>query len=117
MGVPSAATAHRARPGRGVLVAPDLAALQGPTGGRVELPLRLFWSGSDRTFDLDRPGTLRDLYETVLREATRITDLTTYLNHAVLVEVWPRLFLPKGVRLAWEDRHATLCRASATPAD
>lgn len=112
----SAVTGHQARPGRGVLVVPDLDTLRGPTGGRVELPLRLFWSGSDRTFDLDRPGTLRDVYETVLREATRFADLTTYLNHAVLVEVWPQLFLPKGVRHAWEDRHPALRRTGATPA-
>jgi hypothetical protein len=38
-----------------VLVAADLADLTGPAEGVVELPLRLFWSAPDRTFDLDQP--------------------------------------------------------------
>jgi hypothetical protein len=117
----SAATARparprRARPGRGVLVVADLADLAGPAEGTVELPLWLFWSAADRTFDLGRPGALREMYQNVLREATRLTDLTSHLNAAVLVEVWPELFLPKGVRLAWEDRHPVLRRAAAAPA-
>jgi hypothetical protein len=66
--------------------------------------------------DLGRRGALRDMYQTVLREATRFTDLTTYLNGTVLVEVWPELFLPKGVRVAWEDHHPALRRAAATSA-
>lgn len=112
----SAATARRARPGRGVLVVADLAELRGPTGGTVELPLRLFWHPTDRTFDLGTPAMLRWMYEIVLREATRLTDVTTYLDRAVLVEVWPRLFLPKDVRAAWEDRHPRLRAAGTAPA-
>lgn len=100
--------AYQARPGRAALVAASLADLAGPAHGIVELPLRLFWSAPDRTFDLDQPSMLRALYETVLREASRPDDLTSYLNGAILVAVWPDLFLPKGVRRAWEDRHAEL---------
>ena len=59
----------------------DLASLHGPTGGvAVELPLRLFWSSPDRTFDLSEPFQRRWLYQTVLREASRPEDLTSYLN-------------------------------------
>jgi len=102
---------HQARPGRSALVAIDLAELRGPTAGTVELPLRLFWY-PDRTFDLDEPGILAWVYQTVLREATRPEDLTTYLNGDTLVAMWRDLFLPKGVRQAWEDRHPAL-RAGA----
>jgi prevent-host-death family protein len=101
-------TAYRARPGRAALVAASLAELVGPDHGVVELPLRLFWSAPDRTFDLDQPSMLRALYETVLREASRPGDLTSYLNGEILVAVWPDLFLPKGVRRAWEDQHPEL---------
>jgi hypothetical protein len=101
---------YQARPGRGALVAADLADLQGPTTGTVELPLRLFWY-PDRTFDLDEPGMLRWVYQTVLREATRAEDLTSYLNGETLVALWPELFLPKGVRQAWEDQHPGLSAA------
>jgi len=100
--------AYQARPGRAALVAASLADLAGPGHGVVELPLRLFWSAPDRTFDLDQPPMLRALYETVLREASRPDDLTSYLNGEILVAVWPDLFLPKGVRRAWEDQHPEL---------
>jgi hypothetical protein len=98
---------YQARPGREALVAADLAGLRGPVTGTVELPLWLFWY-PDRTFDLDEPGMLPWVYQTVLREATRAEDLTTYLNGDMLVALWRDLFLPKGVRRAWEDRHPAL---------
>jgi prevent-host-death family protein len=100
--------AYQARPGRAALVAVSLADLAGPAHGVAELPLRLFWSAPDRTFDLDQPPMLQALYETVLREASRPDDLTSYLNGEILVAVWPDLFLPKGVRRAWEDQHPEL---------
>ena len=106
---------YQARPGRSVLVAGELAELQGPVSGLVELPLRLFWC-PDRTFDLDDPAMLRWMYQTVLREASRPEDLVAYLNGDTLVAVWPELFLPKGVRQAWEERYPVLCAASATAA-
>ena len=99
---------YEARPGRATIVAARLADLAGPVHGVVELPLRLFWSAPDRTFDLDQPSALRALYETVLREASRPDDLSSYLNGETLVAVWPELFLPKGVRRAWEDQHPEL---------
>ena len=105
---------YQARPGRDALVAADLADLRGPTTGTVELPLRLFWY-PDRTFDLDEPGMLRWVYQTVLREAARPEDLAAYLDGGTLVAVWRDLALPKGVRRAWEDRHPVL-RATAPTA-
>jgi hypothetical protein len=108
-------TPAAARPGRSVLVAGDLTELHGPVSGLVELPLWLFWC-PDRTFDLDDPAMLRWMYQTVLREASRPGDLAAYLNGDTLVAVWPELFLPKGVRQAWEERYPVLCAASATAA-
>jgi hypothetical protein len=102
-----------ARPGRRVLVAADLADLRGPAEGVAELPLRLFWSAADRTFDLGDADMLRSMYEKVLREASRADELATYLNAGRLIAVWPDLFLPRDVRQAWEDQHPTLRRAAA----
>jgi hypothetical protein len=107
---------HQARPGRRVLVALDLADLRGPVTGTVELPLRLFWSGAERTFDVGDPGTRQWVYETVLQQATRPGDLAAFLNGQALVEMWPRLFVPDGVRRAWEDEHPVLRAASAASA-
>jgi len=56
---------------------------------------------------------LRWMYQTVLREAARAEDLTTYLNGDLLVALWRDLFLPKGVRRAWEDQHPALRAAAA----
>ena len=95
--------------------AASLADLHGPADGTVELPLRLFWSSADRSFELGDPDMARCLYETVLREATRPDDLAAYLDGAMLVRIWPRLFLPRGVRRAWEDAHSVL-RAARTAA-
>lgn len=102
---------HQSRPGRGVLVAVSLDSLQGPVTGTVELPLWLFWN-PDRTFDLDEPGMLEWVYRVVLREAASPADLE-YLNGARLAELWPELFLPDGVRAAWEEQHPALADAAA----
>jgi len=101
------------RPRRRFLVAADLADLRGPSSGVVELPLRLFWSAPDRTFDLGVPDLVRSMYEKVLREAVRFEELATYLNGDLLVAVWPMLFLPREMRQAWEARHPVLGRAAA----
>jgi hypothetical protein len=114
-GVPAQAllSRHPARPGRRALVAAGLDSLQGPAHGKVQLPLRLFWSLPDHQFDLDDPDPRRWYYETVLREASRPDDLTAYLDGATLVRLWPELYLPKGVRRAWEERHPSLRAAVA----
>jgi len=106
---------YQARPGRRALVIDDLADLRGPVTGSVELPLRLFWTLPDHRFDLDDPDMRRWYYQTVLREASRAEDLTTYLDGATLAGLWPGLFLPKGVRRAWEERHPSL-RAAVSQA-
>ena len=106
---------YQSRPGRLAVVAASLAELRGPTEGTVELPLRLFWSSLDRTFDLGTPYMLRSMYETVLVEASRPEDLTAYLDGDTLIALWPDLYLPKGVRQAWEDQHPVL-RPAAVPA-
>jgi hypothetical protein len=112
-----AATAapYQARPGRRVLVINDLTALQGPVSGGVVLPLRLFWSPAGRVFDLDDPFMLRSMYQVVLAEAVRAEELSAYLNGEKLAAVWPQLYLPNGVRRAWEERHPRL-RAAAVAA-
>jgi DNA invertase Pin-like site-specific DNA recombinase len=111
-GARAAAAAHlapyQARPGRRVLVIDNLADLRGPAEGSVPLPLRLFWSLPDHHFDLGDRDMRLWYYQTVLREASRTEDLTTFLDGATLVRVWPDLYLPRGVRRAWEEQHPAL---------
>jgi hypothetical protein len=105
---------YQARPGRAAVVAASLADLRGPVTGTAQLSRRLFWN-PDRTFDLGDPGMLRWMYENVLREAVSPAELAAYLDGDLLVALWPELFLPAGVRRAWEDRHPVL-RPAAAPA-
>jgi hypothetical protein len=106
-------THYQARPGRRALVITDLASLRGPVQGTITLPLRLFWSPAGQAFDLDNPFMLRSMYETVLQEAVDPEELTTYLNGGKLIAMWPELYLPKGVRRAWEEHHPVLRAAAA----
>ncbi|HSR82586.1 MAG TPA: hypothetical protein VLM11_00210 [Streptosporangiaceae bacterium] len=101
-------TRRQARPGRRAIVVTDLASLRGPVRGTVELPLRLSWSSTDRSFDLDQPSMREWLYQPVLREASRPDDLTGLLNQDLLISMWPDLRLPAGVRQAWEEIHPVL---------
>jgi hypothetical protein len=101
-------TQHQARPGRRAIVVTDLSSLRGPADGTFELPLRLFWSSTDRRFNIDSASTRRWLYQTVLREAARPSDLTDYLDPGILIKVWPDLRLPASVRRAWEELHPVL---------
>jgi hypothetical protein len=102
------------RPGRLALVAPDLTQLRGPTTGVIELPHRLVWQPApNRRFDLDDEYERLKVYEIVLREAIRVDELTTWLDAALLRRLWPELYLPRGVRRAWETRHPVLTSRQA----
>jgi hypothetical protein len=109
-------TRYQARPGRRAIVVTDLASLRGPAHGTVRLPLWLYWSGESPEFDVDEPFMRRWLYEIVLREAASPEDLTSFLDRATLMAVWPELYLPKGVRQAWEELHPVLRDAAAAAA-
>lgn len=66
----------------------------------VVLPRHLHWSGPSRQYDLaDRRDRSR-VYEIVLREGTP-GDLTTYIDGALLVDLWDELVLPRELRAAW----------------
>ncbi|HEX6684447.1 MAG TPA: hypothetical protein VF062_16715 [Candidatus Limnocylindrales bacterium] len=106
---PDGRAVHYARPGKRAVVAPDLAELHGPTSGTVELPHRLFWY-ADRHFNLDDPAYLRWMYQIVLREALTVTELAAWLDGNTLIELWPSLHLPRGVRQAWQEHHPALTR-------
>ena len=67
----------------------------------VELPLHLNWSDRGRLFDLrDRRQRAR-VYEIVLREGGP-ADVLTYVDGALLVDLWDELVLPAAVRAAWQ---------------
>ena len=81
----------------------------------MELPHRLVWRRQERRFDLDDAFDLRRVYEIVLREAITVNELASWLDAATLRRLWPKLYLPHGVRRAWELRYPDLAghRAAA----
>lgn len=54
----------------------------------------------------------RVVYERVLREAATTEEVSRYVNAAVLVQVWRRLWLPQRVLRLWEERFPELTRAA-----
>lgn len=92
---------------RPYIVADSLDDLRGPTSGQVTLPRHLDWSGS-ASRNLDSPSALAGLYQTVLNEASSVTDLNTWLNKDKLIELWLSLWLPPKVRRIWNERFPEL---------
>lgn len=97
------------------VVVDTLAELRGPTNGTISLPHHLDWSGNAE-YVLDRPARLASMYRTVLAEAGTKDDLRNWIDGALLVELWPSLWLPSQLRSVWEDRFPALATARAAAA-
>jgi hypothetical protein len=97
------------------VVAETLAELHGPTTGTVTLPHHLDWSGNAEHV-LDRPARLVSMYKTVLTEAGTVDDLRDWLDGALLIRLWPGLWLPQRLRRAWEERFPELGTTRTTAA-
>jgi hypothetical protein len=94
------------------VVVDALAELRGPTSGTVSLPHHLDWSGNAE-YVLDRPARLASMYRTVLAEAGTTDDLRNWLDGALLVEIWPSLWLPPQLRSKWEGQFPELAARAA----
>lgn len=92
---------------RPIAVPDQLGELRGPGGGVVELPVRVDWTPR-RVYDLSKASSLRSLYETVLRSAVHVEDVTAFVNQNRLVAVWGELRIPARVRQVWEERFPEL---------
>ena len=92
---------------RHYVVPADLAELRGPVTGLVTLDHWLDWSGDSR-YDLDDPGDLQIMYQTVLNQATNQADLNKWLDETTLGHLWPSLWLPGPLRALWEARFPEL---------
>lgn len=106
-------TRHWQRPGKRAVVVTDLACLHGPVSGTVVLPHWLYWSPAGHSWNLDDPGQARAMYEHVLNNVVEASDLTDYLDAGTLAALWPELWLPKGLRAAWEEYHPQLRAVAA----
>jgi hypothetical protein len=92
---------------RHYVVPQRLADLRGPVTGVVTLGQGLDWSG-DGQYDLDDPGDLQLLYQTVLNQAVTTAELGQWLNEETLRRVWHDLWLPGRLRALWQARFPEL---------
>ncbi|MGQ0846729.1 MAG: hypothetical protein ACT4QF_21625 [Sporichthyaceae bacterium] len=92
---------------RPIAVPDSWAALRGPASGPVVLPEELSWTGRN-DYDLDDPADARVFYERVLVDAVTVEVIDRVVNGERLRALWPQLFLPRGVRAAWEARFPDL---------
>lgn len=76
----------------------------------VKLPLHLNWSAPGRVFDLRSRRDRARVYEIVLQEGTP-DDILTYVDGALLVDLWDDLVLPRAVRSAWSPLILSLAEA------
>ncbi|MGU3432603.1 helix-turn-helix domain-containing protein [Actinomycetes bacterium M1A6_2h] len=73
----------------------------------VELPLTVNWSDPGRTYRLGYRPDRALVYEIVLREGTP-ADVLTYIDGALLLDLWADLVLPRSLRSSWApavERH------------
>ena len=68
----------------------------------ITLPMHLNWSQPNREFRLAERDRRARVYEIVLREGTP-QDVLTYIDGALLVDLWSSLVLPRDVRAAWSE--------------
>ena len=68
----------------------------------ITLPLHLNWSQPSREFNLAERDRRALVYEIVLREGTP-QDVLTYVDGALLADLWETLVLPGDVRAAWSE--------------
>jgi hypothetical protein len=113
MPVVAVRTQYWQRPGKRAVVVTELAYLHGLASGTVVLPHWLYWSPAGHAWDLGNPEQTRAMYEHVLNNVVEASDLTDYLHAGTLVAIWPDLWLPKGLRSAWEEYHPRLRTAAA----
>lgn len=86
---------------RHYVVPASLAELRGLVSGVVTLDRQLDWSG-DGAYDLDDPGDLQVMYQTVLNQAVTVADLRRWLDGDTLRRLWPSLWLPARLRALWQ---------------
>ena len=66
----------------------------------VVLPLHLNWSTTGQQFDLRNRRQRLHCYEILLREGDG-RDIMTYVDGALLSDLWTEMYLPQEIRSAW----------------
>jgi len=84
-------------------------ASQARLSGVHELPISIWWSSKDRSFDLANEETRTFVYERVLHEGTSV-DVLAFVQPAELVRLWPRMRVTAAVADVWDPWVQAQCR-------
>jgi hypothetical protein len=68
--------------------------------GIVSLPLNVFWGGPSKSWDQSNRHQRAQVYEIVLTEGDD-DDIRRFIDLDELIDLWPDLWRPPHVRLAW----------------
>lgn len=89
-----------------VYVPADLGILDGPTCGRYDPPVNLYWQPGQ--LDFANNGDLSLFYSSALTTASTTDQFAGWVNKDALLRSWDGLALPPRIRAAWETIHPTL---------
>lgn len=89
-----------------VYVPADLAMLTGPTDGRHDPPVNLYWQPGE--LDFAERGDIELFYSSALPAATTAEQFRHWIDERTLAATWSSLSLPSRVRAAWETIHPEL---------
>jgi hypothetical protein len=84
----------------------DLHMLTGPTSGRHDPPVNLYWQPGE--LDFADVGDIELFYSSALTTANTAKQFAQWINQEALIASWDRLSLPQRVRNAWETIHPIL---------
>lgn len=80
--------------------------LCGPSAGKITLSPMIYW-GPTHDFNVTNRDEARTAYEHILTEGS-LSEMRTFLNRDLLIDVWCDLFLPTYIAVAWENRFEPL---------
>lgn len=81
--------------------------LEGPEHGTITLPVTIFWSSPDPTFDVDIAALRRQSYSALLSNAGT-AQLRTFISRRRLLEDWASISLDQRIVDLWNSRHPQL---------
>lgn len=81
--------------------------LQGPTAGKIRLPLDVYWGPRPREYNLEDKNQAMEAYKLLLQEGTSEL-IKKYINKNRLIEYWPDMILSIEVVQLWHGKFPEL---------
>jgi hypothetical protein len=69
--------------------------------GQVRLPLHVHWSSAQQVWDLSDRAQRMLAYQLLLAEGEP-SDISSYVDGTLLIDLWADMYLPADIRAAWQ---------------